>query len=214
MAQNNMETTFDQLIKKVANGFNKPLPGVISQNKMAARSNLKLPETFNKSTKKSAVLILLYPDENSIKIPFILRPAYDGMHGGQVAFPGGRMELTDENLFRTALREAQEEVGIRIADVNLIGSLTELYIPISNYLVLPVVGWMNKKPDFYPDPIEVDSILEIKYSTLVNPAIVKEEILMVRGNEIQAPLFDVGEHKIWGATAMMIAEFLDLINKN
>lgn len=209
-----METTFDQLIKKVANGFNKPLPGVISQNKMAARSNLKLPETFNKSTKKSAVLILLYPDENSIKIPFILRPAYDGMHGGQVAFPGGRMELTDENLFRTALREAQEEVGIRIADVNLIGSLTELYIPISNYLVLPVVGWMNKKPDFYPDPIEVDSILEIKYSTLVNPAIVKEEILMVRGNEIQAPLFDVGEHKIWGATAMMIAEFLDLINKN
>ena len=209
-----METTFDQLIKKIANGFNKPLPGVVSHNKMAARSNLKLPETFNKKTKKSAVLILLYPDENTIKIPFILRPPYDGMHGGQVAFPGGRMELTDENLFRTALREAQEEVGIRIADVNLIGSLTELYIPISNYLVLPVVGWMNKKPDFYPDPIEVDSILEINYSTLVNPAIVKEEILIVRGAEIQAPLFDVGEHKIWGATAMMISEFLDLIHRN
>ncbi len=211
MADNKIDINFNQLVKLLAEKLVLPLPGSNSQNKMAAKSKLLLSEKPNKSTKKSAVLILIYPDENSIKIPFILRPAYDGMHGGQVAFPGGRMEKTDENLFRTALREAQEEVGIRIADVNLLGSLTELYIPISNYLVLPVIGWMDKKPDFYPDPIEVDSIFEINYSTIINPNIIKEEILIVRGTEIQAPIFDVGEHKIWGATAMMIAEFLDLV---
>ncbi|MES2798351.1 MAG: CoA pyrophosphatase [Bacteroidota bacterium] len=208
--KNNLD--FYSLMDKLKERLALPLPGEMAHQLMAAKSRMSLPKTPNSNTKKSAVLILFYPFESGINIPLILRPPYDGMHGGQVAFPGGRNEKTDENLIRTALREAQEEIGIRIADVSILGQLSELYIPPSNFLVQPVVGFMHSRPTFYPDPKEVDTVFEISLEQLINPNIVSEEILNVRGVEVEAPIYAFQNHKVWGATAMMIAELLMVLD--
>jgi 8-oxo-dGTP pyrophosphatase MutT (NUDIX family) len=204
---------FYGFMEKLGNRLNQPLPGNIAHNKMVAKSRPALNSVPNEFTKSSAVLILFYPSAQNINIPLILRPKYDGMHGGQVAFPGGRVEKTDENLIRTALREAQEEIGIRISDVTIIGQLTELFIPPSNYMVQPVVGFLNAKPAFYPDPKEVDLVFEVSLQELADPNIITTEILDVRGVEIEAPLYSIMGNTIWGATAMMIAELLMIINE-
>lgn len=208
---NQKNTSFYDLMEGLKKRLQHPLPGEIAHNLMAAKSRISLPKSPNSTTKKSAVLILFYPDYDSINIPLILRPQYDGMHGGQVAFPGGRNEKTDENLIRTALREAQEEIGIRTSDVQIIGELTELYIPPSNFLVQPVLGFMDKKPAFYPDPREVESVFEISLDQITNPSIISHEILNVRGVDVEAPIYAINEFKVWGATAMMIAELLMVI---
>ena len=158
------------------------------------------------------MLILFYPYQEEIYFPLILRPAYDGVHSGQVAFPGGRYELTDENLIRTALREAQEEIGLRLTDVRILGCLTELFIPPSNFYVLPVIATMPYRPDFYPDAREVEDIFEIKLNEISDAGIIGSSTLQIRGEEVLAPHYEVNGYKIWGATAMMISELLTVIN--
>lgn len=182
------------------------MPGEIAHQLMAASSRLSFTQKPNYKTRKSAVLVLFYPFDNELHTCLILRPPYDGAHGGQVAFPGGQHEKTDETLIRTALREAQEEIGIRTQDVTVLGPMTELYIPVSNYHVLPVVGFMPRKPDFFPDPVEVAEIIEVNIGQLLNPELIGEETLNIRGLDIQAPMYYFSGQKIWGATAMMISE--------
>lgn len=203
---------FNIFIEKLKTRLSEPLPGSIAHDTMAseARLKLKIPSP-NERTRESAVLILFYPSENQIFIPLILRPQYDGVHGGQMAFPGGRAEKEDENLIRTALREAQEEIGVRVSDVKVLGELTKLYIPPSNFYVQPVMGYMTHKPDFYPDPREVDKVIEISLNEIKSPAIIGRKTLIVRGVEIDTPFYDIKETTVWGATAMMISELLTVI---
>ncbi|MES2517297.1 MAG: CoA pyrophosphatase [Bacteroidota bacterium] len=205
-------TDFTTFIEKLKNRLQEPLPGRIAHDKMASESRLrfKMPSP-NERTRESAILILFYPSENQIFMPLILRPEYDGVHGGQMAFPGGRAEKEDENLIRTAMREAQEEIGVRLTDVKILGELTKLYIPPSNFYVQPVVGYINHKPDFYPDPREVDKVIEVPLREIINPEIVSRKILNVRGVEVDAPFYSIQEHTVWGATAMMISELLTVL---
>jgi 8-oxo-dGTP pyrophosphatase MutT (NUDIX family) len=128
-----------------------------------------------------------------------------------MAFPGGRAEKEDENLIRTALREAQEEIGVRVSDVIILGKLTKLFIPPSNFYVQPVVGYLTRKPEFYPDPREVDKVIEIGLEDLKNPKIIGRKTLNVRGVEIDTPFYDILNTTVWGATAMMISELLLVI---
>lgn len=203
---------FNIFIEKLKTRLSEPLPGIIAHNTMASESrlNLKMPSP-NERTRESAILILFYPSENQIFMPLILRPQYDGIHGGQMAFPGGRFEKEDESLIRTALREAQEEIGVRVSDVKVLGELTKLYIPPSNFYVQPVVGYMSRKPDFYPDPREVDMVIEISLNEIKNPIIIGRKTLFVRGVEIETPFYNIKETTVWGATAMMISELLTVI---
>ena len=204
---------FINFIEKLKTRLNEPLPGSSAHDKMASESRLKLKMASpNERTRESAVLILFYPSENQVFIPLILRPQYDGVHGGQMAFPGGRAEKEDENLIRTALREAQEEIGVRVSDVKILGKLTKLYIPPSNFYVQPVVGYMNRKPDFFPDPREVDKVIEIALSDIRNAEIIGRKVINVRGVEIDTPFYDILETTVWGATAMMITELLMVID--
>ncbi len=188
------------------------MPGESAHQIMQASSKLRLNFKPNDRTRKSAVLILFYPYHNQILFPLILRPAYDGVHAGQVAFPGGRYELTDENLIRTALREAQEEIGLRLTDVKILGTLSELFIPPSNFFVLPVVGCIPYRPDFFPDAREVDDIFEIKLDEISDTKIVGVSEILIRGEQVHAPHYEVQGYKIWGATAMMISELLAVLN--
>ncbi|MFT4033803.1 MAG: CoA pyrophosphatase, partial [Siphonobacter sp.] len=124
-----MTATFTEFSEHLSQRLQEPLPGELAHQKMAAGSRLRYKVQPNERTRQSAVLILFYPYLGDIYTPLILRPKYEGVHGGQMAFPGGRMERTDKGLIHTALREAQEEIGIKASDVKVLGSLTKLYIP-------------------------------------------------------------------------------------
>jgi 8-oxo-dGTP pyrophosphatase MutT (NUDIX family) len=205
-------TDFTTFIDKLKTRLQQPLPGTTAHSIMASETRLKFKmPSPNEKTRESAVLILFYPSDNQIFIPLILRPQYDGVHGGQMAFPGGRAEKEDENLIRTALREAQEEIGVRVSDVIILGKLTKLFIPPSNFYVQPVVGYLTRRPEFYPDPREVDKVIEIGLEDLKNPKIIGRKTLNVRGVEIDTPFYDILNTTVWGATAMMISELLLVI---
>ena len=205
---------FSFFISQLSEKLKNPLPGESAHEVMQASSNLRLNFKPNHRTRKSAVLILFYPYQGQIYFPLILRPAYDGVHSGQVAFPGGRYELSDENLIRTALREAQEEIGLRLTDVKILGTLTELFIPPSNFFVLPVIGCIPYRPDFFPDAREVEDVFQIKLDEISDNSIVGSSDIIVRGEQVIAPHYEVQGHKIWGATAMMISELLSVLNSD
>lgn len=202
---------FDDFIDDVTRKFRSPLPGETAHVRMAVNSPLRLLARPNARTRKSAVLILFYPHQGEVFLPLILRPAYDGVHSGQMAFPGGRYELTDEDLIRTAKREAQEEIGLRLNDVRVLGVLSELFIPPSNFFVLPVVATLPYRPDFFPDPREVEKVIEVPYREIRDKTIVGQSEVEVRGKPIQAPHYLIQHYKVWGATAMMISELLTLL---
>ncbi|MEO6287201.1 MAG: CoA pyrophosphatase [Dyadobacter sp.] len=204
--------SFSLFTSQLTQKLKYPLPGESAHRIMQASSKLRLTFKPNARTRKSAVLILFYPYQDEIYFPLILRPAYDGVHSGQVAFPGGRYEPSDEDLVRTALREAQEEIGLRLTDVKILGILTELFIPPSNFYVLPVVATMPYRPDFYPDPREVEDIFEIKLEEISDVNIIGSSDIQVRGEQVHAPHYMVQGYKIWGATAMMISELLSVLN--
>lgn len=205
-------TDFATFIDKLKIRLQQPLPGLTAHSVMASETRLKLKmPSPNERTRESAVLILFYPSDNQVFIPLILRPQYDGVHGGQMAFPGGRAEKEDEHLERTALREAQEEIGVRVSDITILGKLTKLFIPPSNFYVQPVVGFMTRKPDFYPDPREVDKVIEITLENLKNPEIIGRKTLFVRGIEVDTPFYEILNTTVWGATAMMVSELLMII---
>jgi 8-oxo-dGTP pyrophosphatase MutT (NUDIX family) len=207
-------TDFTTFIHKLKLSLQKPLPGHSAHAKMASETRLKFKmPSPNERTRESAVLILFYPYKDQIFMPLILRPPYDGVHGGQMAFPGGRAEKEDENLIRTAMREAQEEIGVRLTDIKVVGQLTKLFIPPSNFYVQPVVGYMNFKPDFYPDAREVDKVFEVTSEEINNPEIVGRKMLNVRGVEVETPYYDIQNNMVWGATAMMISELLEVLNR-
>ena len=203
-----IDTSFHTFSEDLRRRLQHPLPGEKAHSKMAAASRYRLGIKPNERTRRSAVLICFYPYQHSIYLPLILRPQYDGVHAGQMAFPGGRMERIDENLTRTALRETQEEVGIRVSDVKVLGLLTELFIPPSNFYVQPVVGVLPYRPDFYPDPREVEAVVEVELDTLLDETIVGDSQVEVRGTTVDAPYYQIQGYRVWGATAMMISELL------
>lgn len=207
-----IDTSFQHFTEHLRQRLQGPLPGETAHRKMASAARYRLGIKPNERTRRSAVLICFYPYQHSVYLPLILRPQYDGVHAGQMAFPGGRMERYDENLTRTALREAQEEVGIRVSDVKVLGLLTELFIPPSNFYVQPVVGVLPYRPDFYPDPREVEAIIEVDLDTLLDETIIGDSQIEVRGVVVDAPFYQIQGHRVWGATAMMISELLMLLS--
>lgn len=153
-----------------------------------------------------SVLILLYPDKGTIKFPLTLRADYPGAHGGQISLPGGKAE-PDEDYLTTALREAEEEIGVRRDDLTVIGRLSDFFVVPSNYLITPVVASVHAKPVFHPDPIEVVRILEGNIDDLLkDDAIQTKEILAAKMYPMLAPHFEIEGEVVWGATAMMLNE--------
>ncbi len=187
----------------------KPLPGENAQFLMAPFSRQRIqhidPEKYN--PRKSAVLILLFPIEDQIHTLLIQRPVYDGVHSGQVAFPGGKFEDTDIDLEFTALRETFEEVGVPAESVEIIGRLTDLYIQPSNFLVSPFIGFTTEKPEFILDAYEVQKIITIDLFSLSEEGIVCEKtITHSNGFKLKTPCYEVDGLAVWGATAMIISE--------
>ncbi len=180
---------------------------------MASKIRLnELDNGYDTSTaKQSSVLILLYPFQNSIYSVLMERTSYNGVHSGQISFPGGSWEKKDNSFQETALREANEEVGILPNDVEVIGQLSDMYIPPSNFLVHPFVGFSNKKPQLFPEASEVAQIIEADLETIFHHSDFREMELEVRGEKIITPYYNIDGHVVWGATAMMLSELKEVI---
>ena len=193
------------------------LPGMEAQIRMAPTNRRDDIRKMGEGHKplKSGVLLLLYPlDDGEAGVVFIRRPQYNGVHSGQISFPGGRYEPGDPDLRHTALREAQEEIGIDPEQVEVIGRLTDLYIPPSNHKVSPWVGVMHHRPVFKPDPFEVESILEVALTNFLSEENLQNiPIKLADGSRLSTPCYHIEGNVIWGATAMMMAEFLECIKK-
>jgi len=207
---------FNDFVNELKQQLTKPLPGFEAQLKMTSseRSIESELKAKHNGAKKGAVLILFYPYKNSVYTVFIQRQEYEGVHSGQISFPGGRFEDFDKSLINTALRESQEEVGIDISKVKILGSISQLYIPPSNFLVLPVVGTTNVRPDFCPDNKEVKEILEIEFSSFLDEKnIAYKEIRVFNKLTITAPCYNVEGKIIWGATAMILSELCEILKQ-
>jgi 8-oxo-dGTP pyrophosphatase MutT (NUDIX family) len=189
--------------------LNQPLPGKDVQFEMASYHRYK--NTFNndiENAKLSAVSILIYSIENEWHFCLIQRPQYNGPHSGQMALPGGKKEAIDFDLMQTAIRETKEEIGIELKQTDVIGKLTELFIPVSNTLVLPFTAIINHVPNFIPQHTEVVEVVECKITQLLSQT--NNEITQVKINEsltIKTPYFSLNNKIVWGATAMILNEF-------
>jgi 8-oxo-dGTP pyrophosphatase MutT (NUDIX family) len=203
-------------IEQLKQRLQQPLPGVTSHLKMAPANRV---QEFNNLSniiplaKNSAVLILLFPENGKLKTVFIQRSVYDGVHSGQISFPGGKVETTDKDFEATALRETFEEIGVQPEAIEIIGQLTDFYISPSNFLVKVFVGYTLQKPAFIPDKKEVQSILEVDIDDFYdsNNIAEKEFYSTSRKTAIFAPCYLVNGMEIWGATAMMLSELLDVL---
>ncbi len=122
-------------------------------------------------------------------------------------------EETDASLTETALREAEEETGVNRSDINPVGILTPLYIPVSNIVVTPITGWCSVRPDFKPDRHEVEKIIEVEAGIIARPAIVKEKPMPVRGENLTVKYYDYKGYTIWGATAMILHELITIMRR-
>jgi 8-oxo-dGTP pyrophosphatase MutT (NUDIX family) len=211
-----MKISFPIFIESLKNKLDKPLPGLESQLKLASMRRLMKDGQLiiPADARKAGVLILFYPFGGDIYLAFIKRAEYPGVHSGQISFPGGGWERSDNDLVATALREAEEEIGVPRESITPIGKLTDLFIPPSNFLVTPVVGYSERKPEFKIDPEEVDRILEIPLQEFLDhTAIQQKEISIFPDVILKVPCFYVNEQVIWGATAMIMNELLDVISQ-
>lgn len=208
--------TFDieDLAARLKTQLELPLPGMQAQLKTEpiTRQNFREKYIHQHAPRLSAVLILLFEEKGQIKTVFIERAVYDGVHSGQIAFPGGRHEESDESLIFTALRETNEEIGIPMSTLKVIGQLSNLFIPPSNFDVLPVVGYTTEYPIFKPDPAEVNKIIPVELTHLLNGDNCRNEQILLRNNtQITAPCYVYEDLKIWGATSMILSEFLEVL---
>ena len=187
-------------------------PGLAAQIKMVPnpRPGNQVYTDVEDSCLKAGVLILIYPFQNRLHLVLTRRTEKLERHQAQISFPGGRQE-PGETREQTALRETCEELGIYSETVHMIGHLTPLYIPPTNYCIYPFVAQADVKPLFTPSPFEVAEILEIPLAHLLDPQTVRKEMWTLRGVNVEVPFYYFEGHKIWGATAMVLAEFLEMI---
>jgi 8-oxo-dGTP pyrophosphatase MutT (NUDIX family) len=188
------------------------LPGLQAQLKMTPhpRPGHMTYEEVGDSCIRAGVLLLLYPWKGRLHLILTKRTERLSHHQAQISLPGGRQD-TGESLTQTALREAREELGVAPESVRILGMLTPLYIPPSNYCIYPVVSAVSERPNFLPSPKEVAETIEVPLGHLLNAKNRVEEIWTIRGIKVNVPFYSFQEHKIWGATAMVLSEFLELL---
>lgn len=201
------------LINKIQNNLIASLPGIDVQYRMAPLGRAE-SVTLISNYSVAAVLCLIYPKNDIPHMVFIKRAGYENdKHRDQIAFPGGKMELTDKDFTDTALREAWEEVGVIPESVEILGALTPLKIPVSKYEVFPVMAHTYQTPVFISQPSEVESIIELPIHRLLDPQSVKfRKIKLFNGIYIDnVPVFEIDDCIIWGATAMILSEVVHLM---
>jgi 8-oxo-dGTP pyrophosphatase MutT (NUDIX family) len=206
---------FETFIAQFKERLQKPLPGLETQLRLAPITRLndlkKIKSPDN--ARQSAVLALFYPQNGDIGLLLIKRAVDDTVHSGQISFPGGKKEKSDADLRETALRETFEEIGISSADISIIGSLSKLYIPPSNFDVYPFVGYISSQPKLSTN-YEVEKVISASLSEFTQPDAIRYKTIKGRDGQLyEVPCYMVQDEIIWGATAMMLSELIAIISK-
>jgi 8-oxo-dGTP pyrophosphatase MutT (NUDIX family) len=205
----------DRVADHLAARLAATLPGVSAHVLMAPRPRSGWqPATVPADARAAAALILLYPaepDTREAALPLIVRSTHLARHSGQVSLPGGAVEPGEE-IGAAALREAEEEIGIDASAVRILGRLSPLHIPVSGFVLHPVVGVIETRPLFRPDDHEVARIVEIPVAALAGHDVVRLRMRSHEGRDYEVPYFALDDLQVWGATAMVLGEFLVLLD--
>ena len=209
---------FDDFLISLTKVKNLPLPAQVSQLKMSPPFRLELIEMSKdkmKRANKAGVMALFYPDkQQQTKLVLILRNTYNGVHSGQIGFPGGKFQPNDVSLEKTAIRETSEEIGIPEQSIEIIKQLTEVYIPPSNFYVQPFLGIIKDTPTFNKQDDEVEEIIEVLLNHLFNELnVINTSVETSYKIKVEVPAYKLNGHIVWGATAMMLSEIKDLLKK-
>lgn len=202
-----------QFLQVLEENLHAPKPGWDAQIRMAPepRFGHKPYQDVDGRSMQAGVLILLYLWQQQWHVLFTQRTERVLHHRAQISFPGGQQE-PGESLQQTALRETHEELGISPHSVQVLGELTPLYVPPSNYCIYPFVAFVPMRPEFHPAPKEVAAVIEIPLDFLLKPENRITELWTLSNRDVKVPFFSFHEHKIWGATAMILAEFLEVVS--
>jgi 8-oxo-dGTP pyrophosphatase MutT (NUDIX family) len=200
---------FVQLCLKLKERLTMPLPGGEAHAVFRATPVGDVRPLFDHKhpPRPGGVIILLYEEHGILKFPLIKRPEYAGAHSGQVSLPGGKAE-PGEDAVDAALRECEEEIGVKPERAEVLGKLSNFFVMPSNFIVTPVIAAIYGKPVFTPDPFEVSRILEARVSDLAEHHAIKQTEILAGGKyRMLAPHFEIDNEIVWGATAMMLNEF-------
>lgn len=192
--------------------LSKPLPGKSAHREMLPNQmSSRILVQPNKTARLSSVLLAVYPEKEDPTLLFIKRQEYEGAHSGQISFPGGKKEEHDASMWHTALRESTEEINLDTSHIKKVGKLTDLYVERSNHIVHPYVGVLPNAKNLKPDPYEVNAIIKASIPFLVNDIQLKHFTLTRHNVDYAMPYYDLHGEVLWGATAMMVNEFITLI---
>jgi len=194
-------------------GLRKPLPGLKAQLRMAPRPGSLKPPSPESKPRKSGVLILLFPSLKTGELCLVLTRRTESVadHKGQISLPGGAVDPDDPSIAYTALREACEEVGVCGENIRILGSLTPIYIPPSDFCVQPYVAHLSHPPQFEPQPKEVAEIIEVPLPYLLDEKNIVVEEWLFDEEVKQVPFFNIYGRKVWGATAVVLSEFVAIL---
>ncbi|MDO1500130.1 CoA pyrophosphatase [Winogradskyella maritima] len=208
---------FSAFVTNIVKVKNVPLLGEQAHAKLSPPYRLKLAEQMKakrKTAKKAAVMALFYPKNEETYLILILRKTYKGVHSAQVGFPGGKVEDDDTGLEMTALRETEEEVGVAMDSVTMVKAMSPLYIPPSNFLVHPFIGYCEETPSFIRQDDEVEALIEVKLADFLDDkAIIFTKVPTSYNVDIEVPALKLNGYVVWGATAMMLSELKLLLNE-
>lgn len=206
---------FDDFLKYTPKIAKEVTFATIAHEKMAPSNRMELLREMNSKVmnpKKAAVLMLFYPKQLDTHLVLIHRTSYNGVHSSQIAFPGGKPEIEDEDLMATALRETHEEIGIHPSKVEIIRSFTEVYIPPSNFMVYPFMGISYHELEFQKQDEEVAGIVELSLKEFLDEKTITSKTMDTSyAGAIEVPGFMVDNHFVWGATAMMLSELKETL---
>lgn len=197
----------------IRRALRSPLPGLPAMARMAPIPRPLEPPTPDHKPREGGVLVLLYPrsPDNALHLVLTRRTDRLATHRGQISFPGGSVDPDDPSTAHTARREACEEIGVCQDDLQLLGDLTPLYIPPSDFRIYPHVAYLPRRPDFDPQPDEVAELLEPPLAHFLDEDNVAVEEWIIAGEPRLIPFYRVDGHKVWGATAMVLAELAAIV---
>ena len=202
------------LIENIIENLKQPLPGKRAHKELAPYRNEIELDFKNKNPKIASTLLLIYPRDGETFFCLIERQEYEGTHSNQISFPGGKNE-SGESIKETALRETKEEIGVDPISINIIGKLTQVYVPPSNFFIHPFVGYCDFTPSFKANDREVKRIIEINIEDLFKKDVIKFKKMSFKKNSgalnFNVPYLDLNNEIVWGATSVILNEFRKLL---